>query len=130
MKKSFLVVQPAERRPSKPTMPGTRRWLLCDEQTPTASMLVGVVELRARGDRIPMHYHSSDEEFQYIVSGSGVVRDAERNEYPVEPGTSVYCGAGPECAHEFENQGDTPLAILFVYPSPGGQAPDVNLIDE
>ena len=126
----FLVMQPSERRWSKPTIVGTQRWLICDEQTPTASMLAGVVELPEQGSKVPMHYHSTNEELQYIVSGSGVVRDAEGNEYPLKPGTCVYCGPGPKCAHEFENTGDESLVILFVYSSPGGKAPDVNLINE
>lgn len=126
----FLCMQPSDRRPCEPTLPGARRWLICDEQTPTLSLLVGVVELPERGSTIPLHYHPSVEEFQYIVSGSGVVWDAEGNEYPLSPGTCIYCGPEPKGAHGYKNTGNSPLVILFIYPSAGGKAPDYVVVDE
>jgi len=127
---AFLCLQPSERHPSKPTILGTRRWLICDEQTPTVSSLVGVVELPERENTIPLHYHSSVEEFQYIISGSGVAWDAEGNEYPLGPGTSVYCGPGPKGAHGFKNTGASPLVILFIYPSAAGKPLDLIVVVE
>lgn len=126
----FLCMQPSERRSCKPTLPGAGRWLIFDEQTPTVSLLVGIVELPERGSTIPLHYHSSVDEFQYIVSGSGVVWDAEGNEHPLRPGTCIYCGPGPKGAHGYKNTGASPLVILFVYPSPGGKPPDVIVVDD
>jgi uncharacterized cupin superfamily protein len=92
--------------------------------------MAGIVELSSQGDTIPMHYHRETEELQYIVSGSGVVRDNEGNEYPVEAGTAVYCGAGSQSAHEFENTENRPLIVLFIYPSLGGSSPDVSWYEE
>lgn len=121
--RQFFVVQPSDRRRSDPAIPGTTRWVICDEETDAVNMVAGIVEVAACGDAIPSHYHLAVDELQFVVSGSGVVRDSEGNEHPVTPGTAIYCGAGSP--HEFENTGDAPLIVLFVYPSPGGMAPDV-----
>ena len=121
---SFVCIQPSDRRASEPTTPGTRYWRICDEQTPTDSLFVGIVEVPAGGTRIPLHYHSSVEEFQYILSGTGVVWDAQGNEYPLSPGTCVYCPPQPKNAHGFKNTGTSPLLILCVFSSVGGKAPE------
>ena len=128
-KPHFLCIAPSDRRLMQSRFPGTRRTIICDSETPTTHLVAGVVELLEPGCIINMHYHSV-EELQYIVSGSGVVRDGEGNEYPVSPGTSVYCAPGAQGAHEFQNCGQEPLVILFAFPVPGGHFPQITRVAE
>ena len=78
------------------------------------SLVAGVVVLDP-GARIRRHFHNI-EELQYVLHGNGISRDIAGREYPVGPGSVVYCGPGRDGAHEFENTTDLPLALLFVYP--------------
>jgi len=79
------------------------------------SLLAGFLVLEP-GNRVRRHYHDI-EEFQYIAYGNGVARDLLGTEQLVYPGSVIYCAAGREGAHEFENNTDLPLAILFIYPN-------------
>lgn len=85
-------------------------------------------QARKAGCTISLHHHSVDE-LQYVLSGTGILRDANGNEYPMSAGMSVYCAPRPEGAHEFENTGSSPLAFLFVFRSPGGKFPEIYLIE-
>jgi quercetin dioxygenase-like cupin family protein len=123
----FVVVGPGERRPRQGRVPGSRVEILVDAQTPTASLLAGVNHL-APGGRIPLHFHDH-EELQFILSGSGVALDANGQEHPLEPGSTVYCAAGRESAHGFANTGSEPLAILYAYPTAGGAAPSLTWVE-
>jgi len=131
---SLVVLPPSAHRVSQPALPDPRLayrvWAICDEHTPTVALQVGVIELSEQGNKCPLHYHSSIEELQYVLSGNGVVRDAEGNEYQAGPGTAVYCSPGPEFAHEFENTGTYPLVILFIHSTAGGLSPDLVLVDK
>ena len=129
-KHPFLVVQPSEHRSARANFTDTRRRVIFDEKMPEISMFVGESEILTRGKKISMHYHPFNEEFQFILSGTGVVRDAQGIEYPLEPGTSIYCGVGPGSAHEFENTSDSPLVILCVFISKSGKTPEQNLVNK
>lgn len=87
-------------------------------------MQVGVMELREQGSKCPLHYHTTGDELQYVLSGVGLVRDAQGNEFRLEPHTAIFCGTGPMSAHEFENTGTYPLVILFVHPIVDDKSPD------
>lgn len=100
--------------------------MICDDATPTDALLAGINEL-APGARIPLHFHDR-EELQFILTGHGVALDSRGQEHPLEPGSAVYCAAGPESAHGFINTGTEPLAILFAYPSPGGRLPPLEWV--
>lgn len=121
---AFVIIRPEERRVVQGKFAGTKRQIICDERTPTETLVSGVVHVIQPGGKVPLHYHHI-EEFQFIVSGNAIARDAQGNEYPIQTGTAIYCGAGPEGAHEYENVGPGPLAILFVFPSEGGVYPDI-----
>ena len=127
MPAGFVVVGPDQRRPREGRVPGSRVEILCDAQTPTASLLAGVNYL-APGARIPTHFHDH-EELQFILSGTGVALDATGHEHALEPGSTVYCAAGRESAHGFANTGDEPLAILYAYPTPGGASPSLEWLE-
>lgn len=134
MKPSFLVVPPSDHQKSRPALDDDRFpyrvWSILDERTLGVSMQVGVIELRDQGSICPLHYHTTTEELQYVLSGIGVVRSADGHEFRVEPHTAIYCGAGPESAHEFENTGPYPLVILFVHPIVDSENPDFVVVDE
>ena len=125
--RGFVVVGPGERRAREGRVPGSRVEIVCDAATPTTSLLAGVNTL-SPGAKIPLHYHDY-EELQFILSGTGVALDATGQEHPLEAGSAVYCAAGPEAAHGFVNTGSEPLAILYAYPTPGGQSPALGWVN-
>lgn len=117
----FHHIPPHARRPRAARVPGSQVDIICDASTPTASLISGVNEL-APGAHIPVHFHDY-EELQYILSGEGMALDADGREYRLGPGAAVYCAAGRSAAHGFRNTGTTPLAILYVYATPGAAPP-------
>ncbi len=123
---SFFLIQPHERRLVQGKFAGTVRHMIVDEKTPSLNFVTGTIQILDTGSRIPLHHHAV-EEFQFIIRGHGVVRDSQGQEYPVTPGTSVYCLPGADGAHEFENTGTDPLEILFVFHSPGGLFPQIDV---
>ena len=123
----FVVIGPGERRQRAGRVPGSAVDVLLDSETPTTSLLAGINHL-APGGHIPLHHHDY-EELQFILSGAGVVIDAAGNRHPLERGSTVYCAAGAEAAHGFVSTGDVPLAIFFVYPTPGGAAPSLTWVE-
>ena len=123
----FHVIAPGERRHRAGRVPGSAVDVLLDTETPTASLLAGINRL-APGARIPLHHHDY-EELQFILSGSGLALDSAGGEHPIGPGSTVYCAAGAGAAHGFVSTGDEPLAILFVYPTPGGSAPSLTWVE-
>ena len=122
----FHVIAPGKRRHRAGRVPGSEVDVLLDAETPTAALLAGINRL-APGARIPLHHHDY-EELQFIVSGAGLALDSAGGEHPIGPGSAVYCAAGPEAGHGFVSTGDEPLAILFVYPTPGGSAPSLTWV--
>lgn len=101
--------------------------LFLDGSVPGAD-LYGGINVLAPGAMIPLHWHSIGE-LQFILSGTGDAVDARGRRAPVGPHSVVFSQGGPLGGHGFVNTGLVPLAILFVYPSPGGLAPDFNLVD-
>ncbi len=61
----------------------------------------------------PRHYHLSNEEALFILSGSGTLRLGEET-VPVKTGDYVALPAGPACAHQLINEGDEPLRYLAI----------------
>jgi oxalate decarboxylase/phosphoglucose isomerase-like protein (cupin superfamily) len=109
-----------------PKVTGSTVAMFIDGSVPGAD-LYGGVNVLAPGAVIPLHWHSVGE-LQFILSGTGVTRDRTGTASPIGPHSVVFAPAGPDGAHGFENTGLVPLSILFVYPSPGGVAPDFNLV--
>ena len=108
-------------------VPGSTVAMFIDASVPGADMYGGVNVL-APGAVIPTHWHSVGE-LQLILSGTGVTVDRNGIESPIGPHAVIFAPAGPDGVHGFTNTGLIPLSILFVYPSAGGAAPDLNLID-
>lgn len=62
------------------------------------------------GARHELHRHPGAEEFQYLLSGQGIVLNGDE-EVPVAPGEVVFTPAGEW--HGFRNASDTEDAVLF-----------------
>lgn len=109
-----------------PKVPGSTVAMFIDGSVPGAD-LYGGVNVLAPGAAIPTHWHSVGE-LQFILSGTGVTVDRDGVESPIGPHSVIFAPAGRDGAHGFTNTGLVPLSILFVYPSPGGAAPDFNIL--
>ncbi len=101
---------------------------MCDGETPTESLMVGVVTINPNL-KIDSHYYNI-EELQYILHGRRVVYDREGRGHSIKEKDFVYCPPKEDRTHSFENTGNEPLIILYVYPSPGGKSPEVITYDK
>ena len=91
-----------------------------DAQTPTKHSSVGITLCTGQGkSEIPMHYHNC-ETSHYILYGDGIMESADGKEHVIKAGYSIYCGAGPNGAHNFKNVDKFPLAILWCHAYPEG----------
>jgi len=54
----------------------------------------------------PFHYHSTNEEVFYIISGKGIL-EAFDAKHPITAGDVIVCPAGKNGAHKFINTSDT-----------------------
>jgi quercetin dioxygenase-like cupin family protein len=115
-------VQLLERRP------GLKGATLFDEKTPTEFIFSGIFSLEP-GKKLEMHYHDR-EEIQYVTEGNATLRDSNKKEYKVNPGTTFFCPIGPQGAHEIENTGNVPFVCLYIYNSPGGKRVSLSLLRE
>jgi oxalate decarboxylase/phosphoglucose isomerase-like protein (cupin superfamily) len=116
-----------EEWPRAAKVAGSTVAMFLDSSVPGAD-LYGGINVLAPGAAIPVHWHSIGE-LQFILAGTGDAVDARGGRAPVGPHSVVFSPAGRAGGHGFVNTGLVPLAILFVYPSPGGLAPDFNLLD-
>ncbi|ADJ13545.1 cupin domain-containing protein [Halalkalicoccus jeotgali] len=61
----------------------------------------------------PYHYHTGNEEAIYVLSGTGVLRDAEGN-HDLRAGEYVALPVGEEGAHRVINDSEGPLRYLAI----------------
>jgi|ERR1700722_18215629 uncharacterized cupin superfamily protein len=61
----------------------------------------------------PCHFHCSNEEAVYVISGAGLVRIGEAR-VSVRAGDWIAFPVGPEHAHQMINDGAVPLVYLIV----------------
>jgi len=54
----------------------------------------------------PFHYHTTNEEVFYIISGSGILETFDKN-YPISAGDVVVCPVGKGGAHKITNSSET-----------------------
>lgn len=114
-----VYVAPAQVRPIQSPETGVRGACIIDEHIAGAE-LHGVFYSIA--DTMRPHQHPVSE-LQYVISGTGMVIDADGREVAIGPGGAVSCPAGPAGAHGFRNTGSLPLQLLCVVPAPNGYAP-------
>jgi uncharacterized cupin superfamily protein len=74
---------------------------------------VGLLELPPGSDTTPAHYHSSEEEHLFALSGRAVLHLGAR-EFELMPGSYVRFAAGEAVPHYIENRSDSPFTYLMV----------------
>ena len=100
-----------EERPQLAGMQATIRWLIAaKEGAPNFAMRV--IEIKRRGEKIPLHRHDYEHEI-FIIEGQGNVLSTGGAK-PVAYGNFVYVPAGEE--HGFRNTGDKPFRFICVIP--------------
>jgi oxalate decarboxylase/phosphoglucose isomerase-like protein (cupin superfamily) len=114
-------------RAREPVFRGTIVALVVDG-TIGADMYGGIIVVEP-GATIHRHWHPIGE-WQFVLEGEGLFIDAAGAEAEIVPMSSVFSPPGPSGAHGFRNTGPLPLKILFVYPSPGGERPDLTQVDQ
>ena len=62
------------------------------------------------GHSIGLHKHETNEDVYVIVSGNGVLTDADGKDYPVNPGDIMVARKGD--SHALRNSGGTPLVFV------------------
>lgn len=76
-----------------------------------------VVSLDPGKRSCPLHFHHSEEEMFFVLSGRGVVRqakDGEEEELELGPGDCVAYPPNTGIAHQFHNKSDAPFVYLAV----------------
>jgi uncharacterized cupin superfamily protein len=68
-------------------------------------------ELPPGKQNFPHHYHFSNEEAFFVLSGTGQFRLGE-NVYPISAGDYIACPAGEESGHSIHNSGTEPMTYL------------------
>ncbi|MCL2532315.1 MAG: cupin domain-containing protein [Oscillospiraceae bacterium] len=76
-----------------------------------ANCMASRYELPPGNAAYPYHYHTQNEEFFYILSGTGTLRTPQ-GERPVRAGDALFFPAGEQGAHKLTNTGDEPLIYL------------------
>jgi quercetin dioxygenase-like cupin family protein len=108
--------------------PGTRVDLVVDGGVAGADLYGGVIEIEP-GSRAPLHWHRRGE-LQFVLAGRGFLLQPRGRETAVGPRSAVFSPAGRAGAHGFRAVGREPLAILFLYGSPGGRRPWISVVKE
>lgn len=89
----------------------TIRWVIDkDDGAPNFAMRVIEVE---PGRNTPYHTHGFEHE-AFVLSGTGVMREADGSEKPIEVGSVVY--VPPNEKHGFFNRGEDVLRFICVIP--------------
>lgn len=121
------VISPDSWRPRASYFAGSNVALIIDQVVDGADMYGGVNVL-VPGHEIPLHWHDVGE-LQFILSGTGTALGPDGAETAIGPHWTVFGPAGRAGAHGFRNTGLVPLEILFFYPSEGGRAPALHLVE-
>jgi quercetin dioxygenase-like cupin family protein len=102
-----------EELPPLPGAQSTIRWLIAEKHG-APNFAMRVIEIKRRGEKIPLHRHDYEHE-TFVISGSGRVFTPDRSE-PMQFGDFAYTAPGEE--HGFENTGDEPFRFICVIPNP------------
>ena len=100
-----------EDKPTAADMRATIRWLIsAKEGAPNFAMRV--IEIKRRGEKIPLHRHDYEHEV-FVLEGEGHVLGTGVPK-PVAYGDFAY--VAPDEEHGFENTGDKPFRFICVIP--------------
>ena len=100
-----------EDRPTLAGMQATIRWLIA-EKDGAPNFAMRVIEIKRRGEKIPLHRHGYEHEVLIIEGEGNVLGPAGAK--PVVYGSFVFVPANEE--HGFENTGDVPFRFICVIP--------------
>jgi len=101
-----------EDKPTMVTMQATIRWLIA-EKDGAPNFAMRVIEIKRRGERIPLHHHDY-EHGVFIIEGQGNVL-SPAGKKPVAYGNFAYIA--PNAEHGFENAADKPFRFICVIPT-------------
>ncbi|HEX2988100.1 MAG TPA: cupin domain-containing protein [Chloroflexota bacterium] len=116
--KEPVVIREQDVKPFVSPLPHHRtiRVLLSPQKSPVATgVAFGVVEV-GPGQVSPPHYHETEQEAWYVISGSGTIRVGDKT-FPVEAGTVVV--SPPQLEHQITNPGPEVFKAIFMF-SPAG----------
>ena len=100
-----------EEQPQMAGMQATIRWLIAAKQG-APNFAMRVIEIKRKGERIPLHRHDYEHEI-FIIEGQGNLLSSDGAK-PVAYGDFAYIPAGEE--HGFENTGHTRFRFICVIP--------------
>ena len=100
-----------EEQPQMAGMQATIRWLIAAKDG-APNFAMRVIEIKSKGERIPLHHHDYEHEI-FIIEGQGNVLSPDGTK-PVAYGNFVYVAANEE--HGFENTGHTRFRFICVIP--------------
>lgn len=95
-------------------MPGaqsTIRWLVA-EKDGARNFAMRVIEIKRKGEKIPLHRHDYEHE-TFVISGQGALLKPD-GVVDVKPGDFAFVLPNEE--HGFENRGDEPFRFICVIP--------------
>ncbi len=102
--------------------PWAAAWLVLTPHTREAGGRLGVVLNRLPTGSVgcPFHWHATEDEVFYVVSGRGVLRYGDET-LPLGTGDCVSCPAGKQVAHQIGNPYEEELLYLAI----GNREPNV-----
>ena len=92
-------------------MQATIRWLIAEKEG-APHFAMRVIEIKLKGEKIPLHHHDYEHEI-FIIEGKGNVL-SPGGPKPVAYGDYVYVPTSEE--HGFENTGSEPFRFICVIP--------------
>jgi quercetin dioxygenase-like cupin family protein len=103
--------QVKEEQPQMAGMQATIRWLIAAKDG-APNFAMRVIEIKRRGEKIPLHRHDYEHEI-FIIEGQGNVLSPDGPK-PVAYGNYAYVTPGEE--HGFENTEEGPFRFICVIP--------------
>jgi quercetin dioxygenase-like cupin family protein len=103
--------QVTEEQPHLASMQATIRWLIA-EKDGAPHFAMRVIEIKLKGEKIPLHRHDYEHEI-FVIEGGGDVL-SPGGPKPVAYGSYAYVAPGEE--HGFENTGGQPFRFICVIP--------------
>jgi quercetin dioxygenase-like cupin family protein len=100
-----------EELPPLPGAQSTIRWLIAAKDG-APNFAMRVIEIKRRGEKIPLHGHDYEHEV-FVISGAGRAFTKEAS-VELKFGNFVFVPANEE--HGFENTGDEPFRFICVIP--------------
>jgi quercetin dioxygenase-like cupin family protein len=100
-----------EEAPPLPGAQSTIRWLIA-EKNGAKNFALRVIEIKRKGEKIPLHSHGYEHEV-FVISGAGRAFTKERS---VDVRVGDFAFTPPDEEHGFENAGDAPFRFVCVIP--------------